>query len=50
MLYLHGMPDNRLTWISTAVTYARMGAVVLLIDAPFAWRENGFDARRDRQE
>ena len=38
MLYVHGMPDTRQTWIPVAATYARMGAVVLLIDAPFARR------------
>jgi predicted small lipoprotein YifL len=38
MLYMHGMPDTRQTWILAAVTYARMGAVVLLIDSPFARR------------
>jgi len=55
MLYLHGMPDTRQTWIPVAVTYARMGAVVLLIDAPFARRADGRErpltfTERDRQE
>jgi hypothetical protein len=55
MLYLHGMPDTRQTWIPVAVTYARMGAVVLLIDAPFARRADGHErpltfTERDRQE
>lgn len=41
MLYQHGMPGTRQPMIPTAVSYARMGAVVLLIDAPFARRANG---------
>jgi poly(3-hydroxybutyrate) depolymerase len=43
MLYQHGMPSTRQALIPAAVTYARMGAVVLLIDAPFARRPNGMD-------
>jgi uncharacterized protein len=41
MLYQHGMPSTRQPLIPGAVTYARMGAVVLLIDAPFARPEHG---------
>ncbi|MBM3135283.1 MAG: DUF3471 domain-containing protein [Chloroflexi bacterium] len=41
MLYQHGMPSTRQPLIPAAVTYARMGVVVLLIDAPFARRANG---------
>lgn len=41
MLYQHGMPSTRQPLIPAAVTYARMGAVVLLIDAPFARRSDG---------
>jgi len=41
MLYQHGMPSTRQPFIPTAVSYARAGAVVLLIDAPFARRANG---------
>jgi dienelactone hydrolase len=43
MLYQHGMPSTRQPLIPGAVTYARMGAVVLLIDAPFARRANGLN-------
>jgi dienelactone hydrolase len=35
ILYQHGMPSTRQPLIPGAVTYARMGAVVILIDAPF---------------
>lgn len=41
ILYQHGMPSTRQPLIPGAVTYARMGAVVLLIDAPFARPEHG---------
>lgn len=41
MLLQHGMPATRQTLIPWAVNYARRGAVVLLIDAPFARRANG---------
>jgi len=55
MLYQHGMPSTRQPLIPGAVTYARLGAVVLMIDAPFARRENGLDeslifAEQDRRE
>ena len=45
MLYQHGMPSTRQPMIPAAMTYARMGAVVLLIDAPFARRANGASMR-----
>jgi uncharacterized protein len=35
ILYQHGMPSTRQSLIPAAMTYARMGAVVILIDAPF---------------
>jgi len=35
ILYQHGMPSTREPLIPAAVSYARMGAVVILIDAPF---------------
>lgn len=41
MLYQHGMPSTRQSLIPGAVTYARMGAVVIMIDAPFARPEHG---------
>lgn len=41
MIYQHGMPATRQHLIPGAVTYARMGAVVILIDAPFARPEHG---------
>jgi len=41
ILYQHGMPSIRQTLIPSAVTYARMGAVVVLIDAPFSRPEHG---------
>jgi len=41
ILYQHGMPSTRQHLIPGAVTYARMGAVVLLIDAPFNRPEHG---------
>jgi len=55
MLYQHGMPSTRQPMIPAAVNYARMGAVVLLIDAPFARRPNGMNAalrftEQDRRE
>ena len=55
MLYQHGMPSTRQPMIPAAVTYARMGAVVLLIDAPFARRSNGMNeavsmTEQDRRE
>ena len=55
MLYQHGMPSTRQPMIPAAVNYARMGAVVLLIDAPFARRPNGMSASvtmtaQDRRE
>ena len=55
MLYQHGMPSTRQPMIPAAVNYARMGAVVLLIDAPFARRPNGMSAsvtmtEQDRRE
>jgi dienelactone hydrolase len=55
MLYQHGMPSTRQPMIPAAVTYARMGVVVLLIDAPFARRSNGMNApvtmtEQDRRE
>ncbi len=55
MLYQHGMPSTRQPMIPAAVNYARMGAVVLLIDAPFARRPNGMYAsvtmtEQDRRE
>jgi hypothetical protein len=55
MLYQHWMPSTRQPMIPAAVNYARMGAVVLLIDAPFARRPNGMDealsfTEQDRRE
>jgi dienelactone hydrolase len=55
MLYQHGMPSTREPLIPAAEDYARMGAVVLLIDAPFARRSNGLSApmtmtEQDRRE
>jgi dienelactone hydrolase len=55
MLYQHGMPSTRQPMIPGAVAYARMGAVVLLIDAPFARRANGLNeavthTEQDRRE
>jgi dienelactone hydrolase len=55
MLYQHGMPSTREPLIPAAMEHARMGAVVLLIDAPFARRSNGMDAsvtmtEQDRRE
>jgi uncharacterized protein len=55
MLYQHGMPSTRQPMIPAAMTYARMGAVVLLIDAPFARRPNGMNealsfTEQDRRE
>jgi poly(3-hydroxybutyrate) depolymerase len=41
MLYEHGMPSTRQQMIPAGVAYARMGAVVLLIDAPYVRRPNG---------
>jgi dienelactone hydrolase len=41
MLYQHGMPSTRQPLIPAAGTYARMGAVVLLINAPFARQSDG---------
>jgi poly(3-hydroxybutyrate) depolymerase len=41
MLYQHGMPKTRQQMIPAGVAYARMGAVVLLIDAPYVRRTNG---------
>jgi dienelactone hydrolase len=40
MIYQHGMPGVRQSLIPGAVTYARMGAIVILIDAPFARPEH----------
>jgi dienelactone hydrolase len=55
MLYQHGMPSTRQPLIPTAVIYARMGAIVLLIDAPFARRADGLNrpttfTEQDRRE
>jgi hypothetical protein len=55
MIYMYGMPDTRQTWIPAAATYARMGAVMLLIDAPYArrpdWRTYPINfTERDRRE
>jgi uncharacterized protein len=55
ILYQHGMPSVRQSLIPGAVTYARMGAVVLLIDAPFNRPEHGSESslqftQTDRQE
>jgi hypothetical protein len=55
MLYQHGMPSTRQPLIPAAVIYARMGAVVLLIDAPFARRAGGLEnavthTEQDRRE
>src|SRR5512137_1393274 len=55
MLYQHGMPSTRQPLIPAAVAYARTGAIVLLIDAPFARRSNGMVAsvtmtEQDRRE
>lgn len=41
MIYQHGLPATRQPLIPGAVTYARMGAIVILIDAPFARPEHG---------
>jgi len=41
MLYQHGMPSTRQQYILAGVAYARMGSVVLLIDAPYVRRTNG---------
>jgi len=41
ILYQHGMPSTRQPLIPGAVTYARMGAIVILIDAPFNRPEHG---------
>jgi dienelactone hydrolase len=41
IIYQHGMPGTRQHLIPGAVTYARMEAVVILIDAPFARPEHG---------
>jgi len=41
MIYQHGMPGVRQSLIPGAVTYARMGAIVILIDAPFNRPEHG---------
>ena len=43
MLCQHGMPSTRQPLIPAAIAYARAGAVVLLIDAPFARRAGGLD-------
>lgn len=55
MLYQHGMPSTHESLISAGVTYARLGAVVLLIDAPFARRADGLNrpttfTEQDRRE
>jgi dienelactone hydrolase len=54
-LYQHGMPSTRQPYIPDAVAYARRGAVVLLIDAPFARRAGGLEnavthTEQDRRE
>jgi len=54
-LYQHGMPSTRQPYIPDAVALARRGAVVLLIDAPFARRPGGLEnpvthTERDRRE
>lgn len=41
MLYQHGMPSTRQQMIPAGVAYARMGAVVLLIDAPYVRHPDG---------
>ena len=41
MLYEHGMPSTRQQMIPAGVAYAHMGAVVLLIDAPYVRRPDG---------
>jgi dienelactone hydrolase len=41
IIYQHGMPSIRQTLIPSAITYARMGAVVVMIDAPFSRPEHG---------
>ena len=38
MIYQHGMPSTHQSLVSAGVIYARLGAVVLLITAPFARR------------
>jgi uncharacterized protein len=43
MLYQHGSPSTRQSLIPAAVIYARMGAVVLLIDAPYVRRAGGLN-------
>jgi len=55
MLYHGGIPATRQPYIPTAIAYARRGAVVLLIDAPYARRVNGLNTavthtERDRRE
>ena len=55
MLYEHGMPLTRQQMIPAGVAYARMGAVVLLIDAPYVRRANGIErpmtwTEHDRRE
>jgi len=55
MLFQHGMPSTHQPLIPAGVIYARMGAVVLLIDAPFARRANGLNrpmtiTEQDRRE
>ena len=54
-LYQHGIPSTRQPYIPDAVAYARRGAVVLLIDAPFARRAGGLanavtHTEQDRRE
>jgi len=41
ILFQHGMPSTRQPLIPGAVFYARLGAVVILIDAPFNRPEHG---------
>jgi hypothetical protein len=55
MLYQHGMPSTRQQMIPAGVAYARMGAVVLLVDAPYVRRAFGIESpilwnERDRPE
>ena len=54
-LYQHGMPSTRQPYIPDAVAYARRGAVVLLIDAPYVRRAGGLrnavtHTEQDRRE
>jgi len=55
LILQHGMPSSRQAMISTAETYARLGALAISIDAPFARRKDGQDepmtlTEQDRRE